>query len=149
MAVSYGSGAKGRATKLHSQIVRSIGYCENSEECGYEECPCEDKWKHTRDCKLQCAHIEGRTASGTRTQLRNAYSLCASCHFTFGVKPLTFSRFVTTTWAQEHRQTLIELSRPMVTGQKMDWEWELDRLQEVQKRIKSGVTTLREERDNE
>jgi hypothetical protein len=37
----------------------------------------------------------------------------------------------------------------MVTGQKMDWEWELDRLKEVQKRIKSGVTTLREERDNE
>jgi len=144
MAVSYGKGDKGKATKLHSIIVRSIGVCE---ACEYE-CPCPDKWKHGV-CKLQAAHIQGRTASNTRTQLRNAFCLCASCHRKFTDQPLTFSRFVTTTWAQEHRQTLIELSRPMVTGQKMDWEWELDRLKEVQKRIKSGVTTINEERENE
>ena len=145
MSVAYGKGDKGKATKLHSQIVRSIGYCES---CEYE-CPCEDKWKHTTGCKLQAAHIQGRTASNTRTQLRNAFSLCASCHRKFTDQPLTFSRFVTTTWAQEHRQILIELSRPMVTGQKMDWEWELDRLKECKKRIKSGTTTINEERENE
>lgn len=144
MSVAYGKGDKGKATKLHSIIIRSLGECE---ACEYE-CPCPDKWKHGV-CKLKAAHIQGRTASATRTQLRNAFCLCASCHRKFTDQPLTFSRFVTTTWAQEHRQTLIELSRPMVTGQKMDWEWELDRLKEAQKRIKSGVTTLREERDNE
>lgn len=145
MPVSYGKGDKAKATKLHSSIIRSIGVCE---ACEYE-CPCEDKWTHKLGCKLTAAHIQGRTASGTRTQLRNAFSLCFSCHRKFTDQPLTFSRFVTQTWAQEFRQTLIELSRPMVTGQKMDWDWELDRLQEVQKRIKSGTTTLREERDNE
>lgn len=144
MAVAYGKGDKGKATKLHSVIIRSQGICES---CDYE-CPCPDKWKHNV-CKLQAAHIQGRTASNTRTQLRNAFCLCASCHRKFTDQPLTFSRFVTGTWAQEHRQTLIELSRPMVTGQKMDWEWELDRLKEVKKRLLSGETTLREERDNE
>lgn len=145
MSVAYGKGSKGLATKLHSQIVRSIGVCE---ACEYE-CPCDDKWKHTMGCKLQAAHIEGRTASGTRTQLRNAFSLCASDHRKFTDKPLTFSRFVTGTWAQAHRQSLLELSRPMTTGQKMDWDWELDRLKECKRRIISGETTLREERDNE
>jgi hypothetical protein len=37
----------------------------------------------------------------------------------------------------------------MVKGQKMDWDWEVDRLKEVIKRIKSGETTLEEERENE
>lgn len=145
MSVAYGKGAKGKATKLHSQIVRSIGYCES---CLYE-CPCVDKWQHTTGCKLQAAHIQGRKASQTRTKLINAFSLCASCHRKFTDQPLTFSRFVTTTWAQEFRDELLALSRPMVTGQKMDWDWEVDRLKEVMKRIKSGETTLEEERNNE
>lgn len=149
MSVAYGKGDKGLATKLHSKITRSLGYCENSSECGYWECPCSDKWKHTKECKLQCAHLEGRTASGTRTQLRNAFSLCASCHRIFTDKPLTFSRFITGTWAQEHRETLIELSRPMVTGQKMDWDTELQRLKELEKLIKSGQLTLQEAREQE
>lgn len=149
MSVAYGSGDKGKATKLHSQITRSLGYCENSDKCEYYECPCTDKWKHTKECKLQCAHIEGRTASGTRTQLRNAFSLCASCHRIFTDKPLTFSRFVTGTWAQEHRERLLELSRPMVTGQKMNWSDELQRLKEIEKQIKSGTLTLQQAREQE
>ena len=145
MSVSYGKGDKGKATKLHSQIIRSLGKCE---ACMYK-CPCLDNWKHTAGCKLQAAHIQGRKASGTRTLLINAFSLCASCHRKFTDQPLTFSRFVTTTWAQEHRQTLIELSRPKTVGQKTDWGWEVDRLKEVAKRLKNNETTLQEERENE
>ena len=145
MAVSYGKGDKGKATKLHSVIVRSLGHCEN---CDYK-CSCADKWKHTTGCKLQAAHLEGRTASGTRTQLRNAFCLCASCHRKFTDKPLTFSRFVTTTWAQAYRDRLLELSRPMVTGQKMDWAEELVRLKAMHDDIKRGEITIQEAREIE
>jgi len=144
MSVAYGKGAKGKATKTHSIIIRSIGHCEN---CEYK-CSCADKWKHGV-CKLQAAHIEGRTASGTRTQLRNAFCLCASCHRKFTDKPLTFSRFVTTTWAQQYRDRLLELSRPMTTGQKMDWEEELVRLKAMHDDIKRGEITINEAREIE
>ena len=144
MSVSYGKKAKGKATKLHSIIVRSTGYCE---ACG-AKCACGDKWKHGV-CKLQCAHLEGRTASGTRTQLRNAFCLCASCHRKFTDKPLTFSRFVTTTWAQPYRDRLLELSRPQTKGQKMDWDEEVIRLTAMRDDIKEGRLTLVEARELE
>jgi hypothetical protein len=145
MSVAYGKGAKGKATKLHSIIVRSIGHCE---ACDYK-CSCLDKWKHTTGCKLQAAHLEGRTASGTRTQLRNAFSLCASCHRKFTDKPLTFSRFVTGTWAQQYRDRLLELSRPMSTGQKMDWDEESVRLTAMRDDIKAKRLTIKEARELE
>lgn len=144
MSVAYGKGAKGKATKLHSIIVRSTGHCE---ACDYK-CQCADKWKHGV-CKLQCAHLEGRTASGTRTQLRNAFCLCASCHRKFTDKPLTFSRFVTGTWAQPYRDRLLELSRPQTKGQKMDWEEEVVRLKAMMEDIKLGTITLNEAREIE
>ena len=143
MSVAYGKGDKGKATKLHSVIIRSLGYCENFEKCGYEECPCDDKWKHTKACKLQAAHIQGRTASATRTQLRNAFCLDASCHRVFSDKPLTFSRWVTTTWAQAHREELIRLSNTMT---KMDWSAEYQRLKDIEAQMKSGHITLEEAR---
>lgn len=146
MSVAYGKGDKGKATKLHSTIIRSLGYCENYERCGYEECPCPDKWKHTKACKLQAAHIQGRTASATRTQLRNAFCFCASCHQYYTPKPLSFSRYVTTTWAQEHREELIRLSNTMT---KMDWSTEFERLKDIQTLIKNGDITLSEARENE
>jgi hypothetical protein len=144
MSVAYGRGDKGKATKLHSKITRSLGYCE---ACGYQ-CDCMDKWHHTTGCKLQAAHIEGRTASGTRTQLRNAFCLDASCHRKFTDKPLTFSRFVTNTWAQEHREDLLVLSRPMM-GLKMDWTAELSRLKDIEQQIKENKLTLQQARDME
>lgn len=146
MSVSYGKGDKGKATKLHSVIIRSLGYCENFQECGYEECPCESRWKHTKACKLQAAHIEGRKASATRTQLRNSFCLCASCHARFTDKPLTFTRYVTTTWAQEFREELMRLSNTMT---KMDWSTELSRLKDLEKRIKNGEITLTEAKEME
>lgn len=143
MAVSYGKGKKGTATKLHSKIVRSLGRCE---ACDYK-CPCPDEWKHGTACKLQCAHIEGRKASGTRTQLRNGFCLCSSCHRKFTDKPLTFSRFVTQSWAQEYRERLLELSRPLTY--KFDWDEEVVRLKAVEQDLKSGELTLDEARKME
>jgi len=133
MSVSYGKGDKGKATKLHAEIIRSTGYCENC----FREPP---------QVQLQCAHIQGRKASATRTQLRNAFCLCAGCHRIFTDKPLNFSRFITGTWAQEYREELIRLSNTMT---KMDWTEELVRLKAVQEDIKQGRITLEEARSME
>jgi len=135
----YGKGDKGKATKLHSVIIRSLGKCES---CGYE-CDCMDKMKHNT-CPMQAAHIEGRKASATRTLLINAYCLCASCHGRYTDKPLTFSRFVTTTWAQEHREILLQMSQTMT---KVNWTDRLAELKEYKKRLENGDTleTLRGE----
>lgn len=131
MSVAYGKGKKGLATKLHSTLIRSLKECE---ACDYQ-CPCIDEWNHTRGCKLQAAHIQGRTASLTRTALFNAFSLCASCHRKFTDKPLDFSRFVTTTWAQEYRDDLILMSNTMT---KMDWDYRYEVLKRYKKLIEEG-----------
>lgn len=133
MSVSYGKKAKAKATKLHSILVRSHGECEN---CFYK-CPCGERFKHTLGCKLQCAHIQGRTASATRTLLINAFCLCASCHRIFTDKPLSFSRFVTGTWAQEYRDLLLSLSNTMT---KKDWVVELERLEHIKQELEAGRT---------
>lgn len=64
MSVAYGKGSKGKATRLHSLVVRQRGRCER---CGSTQ-------------NLQCAHIIGRKFSATRTDPENAWCLCASCH---------------------------------------------------------------------
>lgn len=133
MSVAYGKGDKGKATKLHSSIIRTLGTCE---KCDYK-CPCVDEWKHTKDCKLQAAHIQGRTKSATRTLLINAFCLCASCHRIFTDKPLSFSRWITETWAQEYRDLLIQLSNTMT---KMDWAERLTQLKAIELQIKSGLS---------
>ena len=128
----YGKGFKAKATKLHSIIIRSQGRCES---CGFE-CNCTDKFKHTV-CPMQAAHIEGRKASATRTLLINAYNLCASCHARYTDKPLTFSRFVTTTWAQEYREQLLKMSNTMT---KVNWADRYKELKALEARLKQGET---------
>lgn len=132
MAVSYGRGDKGKATKLHAEIIRSTGHCESC----FREPP---------QVQLQCAHIQGRKASGTRTLLINAFCLCAGCHRIYTDKPLNFARFVTDTWAAEHRDLLIQLSNTMT---KKDWTAELERLKQVKKDLEAG-STLAELRQKE
>lgn len=70
----YGKGTKGKATRLHSLVVRARGRCER---CGRAE-------------NLQAAHIVPRRYNATRTDETNAWALCAGCHLR------------TTEWASEH-----------------------------------------------
>lgn len=74
----YGKGDKAKATKLHSELVRSLGYCEN---CGHTD-------------NLQCAHIISRRFAHTRTLFNNAFCLCAGCHRHYTDHPVEFARFV-------------------------------------------------------
>lgn len=125
MAVSYGKGSRGVATKLHSKITRSIGYCER---CGNQDYS-----------KLTCAHIIGRKYSATRTRLTNALCLCYACHRFFTDHPREFSRYITTTWAQEFYQTNYELAIVNRKYTTTYWDSEKERLKSILAQIDRGV----------
>lgn len=76
----YAKGAKGKADKLFSQVVRSRGVCENCGERDYT--------------KLQCAHVIRRAYNATRVDENNAFCLCWTCHRRFTDWPLEFAEFV-------------------------------------------------------
>ena len=120
----YGKGDKAKATKLHSELVRSIGSCEHC-------------FRQPPQVQLQAAHIQGRKASATRTLLINAFCLCASCHRIFTDKPLTFSRWITETWAQEYRELLLQLSNTMT---KVNWTDRLVELKQYKVELENGAT---------
>lgn len=86
MSSIYGKGAKGRATKLHAELVRARGACER---CG------------STSKALQCAHIIGRRYSATRTDETNAWALCAGCHMRLGEHPDEHMAFVGQTIGME------------------------------------------------
>ena len=124
-------GAKGKADKLFSEVVRSIGYCEALD---WEEIKCSSQ--------LQCMHIISRRYSATRCDLRNAFSGCAAHHRFFTDHPRQFSRFITTTWAQEYYDTIYQRSRDPGIGRQVDWNERVTFLES----IKRGEVSLKEAR---
>lgn len=124
MSVAYGVGDKGKATKLHSLIVRSRGSCERCGDADYS--------------KLQCAHIIRRTYAWTRTDERGAWALCARCHFHLDNHPDEFMHFVRETigMAQFDR-----LKRRALDGvnKKFDWPAEVARLAAIWKEMEQAA----------
>ena len=114
MGNMYGSGAKGRATKLHAELIREKGECEN---CGDTHA-------------LQCAHIISRKYAKTRPDLNNAFCLCASCHMKFTDNPVDFGKFVIDKIGNKNFSKLRK--KAYNTTKKMDWEEEYKRLKEIQ-----------------
>lgn len=124
MASIYGKGAKGRATKLHSEIIRSIGSCER---CYRTE-------------GLQAAHIKSRSYSATRTLLNNAWCLCAKCHWHLTKNPEEHVAYIHMSWADEVFDIIkswaeegIRLDWPaMARGfNQNSWEEEYERLKQL------------------
>lgn len=108
------SAVKAEATRLHSQIVRARGRCEN----------CGDDWRSTGS-KLECAHIVSRRYSNTRTDPENAFCFCSRCHMRFTEWPLEFAAFVIGAIGEaRYRQLHIKAH----SIEKVDWYDELDRL---------------------
>ena len=121
-------GLKAKADKLYSQVIRSLGYCENCNGTHY----------------LQTAHIISRRYNTTRTDTRNAFCLCAKCHRHFTDHPREFSRFISTTWAQEHYDDIYQLSQNK-SVRKVDWQARVEFLQQ----IKDNKLTLQQARESE
>jgi hypothetical protein len=90
MSVAYGKGPKGRATRLHSQVVRARGACEH---CG-------------STYRLETAHIIPRRYSATRTLEANAYCLCTRCHRRFHEHVDEWMAFIVSTIGWDEYQRL-------------------------------------------
>lgn len=123
MPVKRYKGAKGKADKLFSLIIRSLGYCEAE---GWADRPC--------SAQLQPAHIVTRKRSATRTDTRNAFCLCFAHHRFFHDFPREFSRFISDTWAAETYDLIYERS---ITPTKVDWD---ERAQFLQRIINDQIT---------
>lgn len=122
MPVKQHKGAKGKCDKIFSLIIRSKGHCER--------CSSRD-W-------LQTAHIISRRYSGTRTDTRNAFCLCAACHRFFTDHPVAFGRYV-----EEKLGPGVydELNLKAQRVAKMDWDLELERLKEIYSVIEAEAKT--------
>lgn len=131
MSVKRYKGAKGRADKIYSEIIRQLGFCEAE---GWDERACSQQ--------LQPAHIVTRGRSATRTDTRNAFCICFAHHRYFHDYPRQFSRFITSTWAQQYYDDVYKRS---VTPTKVDWLERIDFLL----RIKQGELTITEAREME
>jgi hypothetical protein len=119
---------KGKADRLFSEVIRGQGYCEAE---GFDGRNCSNQ--------LHTAHIVTRGRSATRTDTRNAFCLCFAHHRYFHDYPRQFSRFISTTWAQEHYDSVYTLS---LIPTKIDWTARVTFLT----RIKNGEITLDEAR---
>jgi 5-methylcytosine-specific restriction endonuclease McrA len=118
MPLKQAKGDKGKCDKIFSQIIRMSGECLNCR----------------KTTNLQCAHIVSRRFAATRTDLQNAYCLCAGCHQYFTAWPREFSKFITKNTGSDAYERL-KLKAETVT--KVDWSEELIRLQAVYKDLQS------------
>lgn len=109
----YGTGSKGKATVLHSKIVRARadGRCER---CGRS------------DRALECAHIVGRRFAATRTDEHNAWALCHGCHSYLTENPFEHVLLAIRTLGDDGYRALLAKA---YAGSKMKWDVELARLQ--------------------
>ena len=103
---------KKKCDLLFSKIIRYPGVCERCQNT----------------VNLQCAHIISRRYSATRTNLDNAWCLCAKCHMRLTEWPREHSHFITETIGGEKYDELRQLAE---TPTKVSWEEELLRLRQV------------------
>lgn len=111
--VKAAKGDKKKCDDLARAIVRARGRCER---CG-----------QTDPSKLVWAHIVRRTPAHTRTDTRNAWCLCSSCHYTVDNDPWEFMQLVDKTIGQVMYQALRRKANDGVRV-KFDWSAELVRL---------------------
>ncbi len=117
MSNMYGKGLKAKATKLHSQVVRLRGRCER---CGSVS-------------NLQCAHLIGRRYNATRTDERNAWCLCATCHFRLTDHPDEHMAFVADTIGLNAYFEMKLRAEAGVKANDAFWEGEIARLAAIVK----------------
>lgn len=110
----YGAGSKGKATRLHSLVVRARGRCQYP-DCGSTS-------------TLQAAHIISRRYNAVRTDEHNAWCLCAKHHFLVDSWAVEKSKLIDSTIGGERYE---DLRRRAMTGVKASdafWQAEIERL---------------------
>lgn len=111
---SYGKGPKGKATRLHSLVVRTRGRCERCDQTDYS--------------KLQCAHIIPRRYAATRTDEQAAWCLCAACHMRLTENPDEHMALVAETIGMERFYELKARAERGVKTSAAFWQAEIERL---------------------
>ena len=111
MADSPQKRAKAKADRLFSKLVRQVGHCEH---CGAED-----------GVQLQCAHWISRRYAWTRTDMDNAFCLCARSHRYFTDHPTEFGRWALSVRGEDTYWRLMEQAN---RRDKFDWIKELERL---------------------
>lgn len=124
--MQYPKGTKGAVDRLFSEVIRSIGYCENC-------------FRKPPLVQLQCAHIISRRYANTRADLRNAFSLCAACHRFYTDHPVEFAKFVQRSWANEYYDATRIKSQK---DSKVDWSLVQRHIKEVKQHLNAGRHTL-------
>jgi hypothetical protein len=109
----YGTGLKGKATKLHAELVRSRGYCQS---CG-------------KTSNLQCCHIVTRERNRTRVDPANAFCLCAGCHLKYTHDPLEWVDFVCSQIGRDAYDDLQFRSKQPVKANDAYWQSWIDQLE--------------------
>lgn len=112
-AVAKGKGAKAKATRLHSELVRSRGRCERCGKAGVT---------------FDCAHIIGRRYSATRTDETNAWCLCKGCHMRLTEHPDEHVAFVAQTIGMAAFDVLKTKALEGVRSNESFWKSECERL---------------------
>ncbi len=102
---SHAKGAKARADKYFSLIVRSRGRCER---CGT-----------TDYSRLQCAHIVSRRYSATRCDETNAWCLCAGEHMELTLDPYKHVQVAIQTRGEDGYAALRQKA---LSGVRPDWD---------------------------
>lgn len=113
MAIKQYKGDKGKADRIFGQIIRSQGKCEH---CGSTQ-------------TLQTAHIMSRKYNLIRCDTRNAFCLCAKCHFHFTANPILFAEWTATTWAQQYIEAVRKKAYDRIA--KPDWTERIEFLQQI------------------
>lgn len=109
-----GRGLKGRATSLHSKVVRARGACQSCVESDYT--------------RLQCAHIMSRRYAATRTDENNAFCLCARCHMRYTEHADEWMDFIDSTIGRAEFDRLKAKASAGVKTSEAFWRAEMDRL---------------------
>lgn len=112
-STTYGTGLKGKATRLHSEVVRMKGHCER---CGKAGVP------------LDAAHIIGRRYAATRTDENNAWALCKGCHMRLTEHPHEHMELVYQTIGRTAFDELWRRANDGVKANDAFWQGEIDRL---------------------
>jgi 5-methylcytosine-specific restriction endonuclease McrA len=113
----YGKGSKGKADRLFSLLIRFRGSCQR--------CSATDN--------LQCAHIIRRRYNATRTDERNAWCLCARCHWLTEEQPDEFMDLVERTVGRELYDELKHKAQAGVKANEAFWLAECERLKTLLK----------------
>ncbi len=111
-------GAKGKADRLFSKLIRSRGVCVG---CGEREYP-----------KLQTCHVVSRRYAWTRVDPDNAVCGCWRCHRYWTDNPVEWAQFVENHLGLDEYLRLKQKALGGV-GKKVDWDAEVLRLQALVK----------------